>query len=600
MRKDNQQVNNSDNKSILQNSHDVSSSYKRNDCPLEYSIFSEIIDSSKEGIMILDESLTVLYANYTLLKICERNVEEVINERIYNINKIKVEFYKNIVMNIKQNKIWTGELEYRSKSGRMYSLSILGKSIISQRDLQTYYIVIFEDVTKLKESERDINYLKKYDILTQLPQKELFVKNLKDEIIRLEGTGKLVGVVTLGLDDFKFINEAMGHLSGDRLLRDVTRRLKTLDKKCFLARITGDEFGIILTECEDIKDIENRINHIQQLFCKAFVINDQEVFVTASIGISIYPLDALNANELIMNATSAQNFVKKNGKNDYKIYSKDISKNAYKRIEMIALLKHAVENNQFVLHYQPQVSLESGSVMGVEALIRWNHPKLGLVYPDKFIPLAEKTGLIIPMGEWVIREACRQNKIWHDSGFEELVVSVNLSALQFEKEDLVDVIVDALKTSGLDPKFLEVEITEGILMVNTDKAIQTLNDLKEIGVKIAIDDFGTGYSSLSYLKEFPIDRLKIDRSFIMGIPKEDNGAIANIIIELAKSLHLNVVAEGTETLDHIKFLKVRKCDTIQGYYFSKPVSGEGFTEILRDNKNFIVIVYNKTLEHIVK
>ncbi|ABK61495.1 MULTISPECIES: sensor domain-containing protein [Clostridium] len=584
MRKDNQQVNNSDNKSILQNSHDVSSSYKRNDCPLEYSIFSEIIDSSKEGIMILDESLTVLYANYTLLKICERNVEEVINERIYNINKIKVEFYKNIVMNIKQNKIWTGELEYRSKSGRMYSLSILGKSIISQRDLQTYYIVIFEDVTKLKESERDINYLKKYDILTQLPQKELFVKNLKDEIIRLEGTGKLVGVVTLGLDDFKFINEAMGHLSGDRLLRDVTRRLKTLDKKCFLARITGDEFGIILTECEDIKDIENRINHIQQLFCKAFVINDQEVFVTASIGISIYPLDALNANELIMNATSAQNFVKKNGKNDYKIYSKDISKNAYKRIEMIALLKHAVENNQFVLHYQPQVSLESGSVMGVEALIRWNHPKLGLVYPDKFIPLAEKTGLIIPMGEWVIREACRQNKIWHDSGFEELVVSVNLSALQFEKEDLVDVIVDALKTSGLDPKFLEVEITEGILMVNTDKAIQTLNDLKEIGVKIAIDDFGTGYSSLSYLKEFPIDRLKIDRSFIMGIPKEDNGAIANIIIELAKSLHLNVVAEGTETLDHIKFLKVRKCDTIQGYYFSKPVSGEGFTEILRDNK----------------
>ncbi|KGN03121.1 nitrogen fixation protein [Clostridium novyi A str. 4570] len=584
MRKNNQQVNNSDSKTILQNSHDVSSSYKRNDYQLEYSIFSEIIDSSKEGILILDESLTVLYANNTLLKMCERNIEDVVNKTIYNINKIKVEFYKNIVMNIKQNKIWTGELEYRSKSGKMYSLAISGKSIISQRDLQTYYIVIFEDVTKLKESERDINYLKKYDILTELPQKELFVKTLKDEIIRLEGTGKLVGVVTLGLDDFKFINEAMGHLCGDKLLKDVTRRLKTLDEKYFLARITGDEFGMILTECEDIKDIENRINDIQHLFSKAFIINDQEVFVTASIGISIYPLDALNANDLIMNATSAQNFVKKNGKNDYKIYSKDISKNAYKRIETIALLKHAVENNQFVLHYQPQVSLESGTVKGVEALIRWNHPKLGLVYPDKFIPLAEKTGLIIPMGEWVIREACRQNKIWHDSGFEDLVVSVNLSALQFEKEDLVDVIVDALKTSGLDPKFLEVEITEGILMVNTKKAIQTLNDLKDIGVKIAIDDFGTGYSSLSYLREFPIDRLKIDRSFIMGIPKEDNGAIANIIIELAKSLHLNVVAEGTETLDHINFLKVRKCDTIQGYYFSKPVSGEGFTEILRDNK----------------
>ncbi|KEH99420.1 nitrogen fixation protein [Clostridium botulinum C/D str. BKT12695] len=584
MRKNNQQVNNLDNKSILHDSHDISSSYKNNSEQLEYSIFSEIIEHSKEGIVILDEKLTVLYANCTFLKICERNIEEVRNKRIHDINKVKVEFYKNIVINVKRNKTWTGELEYTTKSGRTYSLAVLGKSIISERDLRAYYIVIFDDITKLKESERDINYLKKYDMLTELPQKELFIKNLKEEIIGLEGTGRLVGVLTLGLDDFKFINEAMGHSYGDELLKDVTRRLKTLDENYFLARITGDEFGMVLTDCENVEYIENRVNDIQQLFSKSFLINDQEVFVTASIGISIYPLDALNVNDLIMNATSAQNFVKKNGKNSYKIYSKDMNKNAYKRIEMIALLKHAVENNQFILYYQPQVSLESGNVMGVEALIRWNHPKLGLVYPDEFIPLAEKTGLIIPMGEWVIREACRQNKIWHDNGFENLVVSVNLSALQFEKEDLVDVIKDALRNSGLPPKFLEVEITEGILMVNTKQAIQTLNALKDIGVKIAIDDFGTGYSSLSYLKEFPIDRLKIDRSFIMGIPKEDNGAIANIIIELAKSLHLKVVAEGTETMEHINFLKVRKCDTIQGYYFSKPVPGDGFTRILKNNK----------------
>ncbi|QGU96616.1 EAL domain-containing protein [Clostridium bovifaecis] len=445
-----------------------------------------------------------------------------------------------------------------------------------------------EEMKERKRDQEDINYLKRYDILTGLPQKATFIEILESSINKAKYENRFIGIMTLGLDDFKFINEAMGHLSGDELLVQVARRLKEQIKDInALSRITGDEFAIILDNILNIEQIIATANSLLAIFSEPFIIQEKEIFITASIGISICPLDGINPETLIMNATSAQNHVKKNGKNNYQIYSKEMNENAYGKLEMITYLRHALEKEEFVLYYQPQVNLSTGIITGVEALIRWEHPKLGLVYPDKFISVAEKTGMILPISEWVIRKACEQNKKWHEEGNEELLVSVNLSAMQFKKKDLSKTINKILDYTGLSPKHLEVEITEGMLMENIEQAVQILSELKEIGVQVAIDDFGTGYSSLSYLREFPIDRLKIDRSFIMGIPDEDNGSIANIIIELAKSLNLKVVAEGVETENHMDFLKDRRCDEMQGYYFSRPLPAEKITQLLMDRKGLV-------------
>lgn len=442
-----------------------------------------------------------------------------------------------------------------------------------------------KEIKERKRSQENVDYLIKYDMLTGLPQKSLFMENLQALIKKAELEDKLIGLMTLGLDDFKFINEAMGYPSGDELLLQVSNRLKEeINDVQDLARITGDEFGIILYNITDIDEVVVIANKLLDIFSRPFMVQGKEIFITSSIGISIYPLDGSYAETLIKNATAAQNHVKKTGKNNYEIYSRKMNENAYEILEMISYLRHALEEEQFILHYQPQVSSDKGNINGMEALIRWNHPKLGLVYPDKFISLTEKTGMILYLSEWVIREACRQNKIWHDEGYKNLVVSINLSAAQFKKKNLSDTIKDILKKTKLPPEYLEIEITEGMLMEDVQQAVEIMLELKEIGVKVAIDDFGTGYSSLNYLRNFPIDRLKIDRSFIMGIPHEDDGAIAKIIIDLANSLNLKVVAEGVETEEQLNFLKIRKCDSIQGYYFSKPLPLDKIEALLSENK----------------
>lgn len=571
------------------NLKDTSGLYYNGKMYFEYSVFFEIIEFSKNGAVILNTDFEILYVNSIFTRIIGYSKKQLIGKRITDISEDNMYIFTNILQNIKNKKVWTGEIKYIDKEHREHFFSVETKIIEDVNCKEQYYIWNFTDITDLKSFQKSINYLKEYDALTGLLKKWMFIRKLQQRIKKLEGKNKLLAVVTLGLDDFKFINDVMGHLYGDKLLKNISIRLQNIDKNYILSRITGDEFAIILTECNSVKEIEKMIEKVNLVFLNEFIIKQQEVFVTASIGVSIYPIDSLNANDLIMNAISAQHYVKKNGKDNYKMYSEDISKSACERMEMIAMLRHAVDNGEFVLAYQPQVNLMSGNVIGVEALIRWKHPTMGLIYPDKFIPLAEKTGLIVPMGRWVIAEACKQNKVWHDCGFQSLIVSINLSAIEFEKKDLVDNIKHELNKYKLSPEYLEIEITESVLMEDIDQAIKTLCELKKIGIKIAIDDFGTGYSSLNYLKEFPIDRLKIDKSFITGIPNKDNGSIASIIIELAKSLDLKVVAEGTETEDHVKFLKEKQCDTIQGYYFSKPISKENFTHILKDGKSLYKI-----------
>lgn len=438
-----------------------------------------------------------------------------------------------------------------------------------------------EEIRERKRDQENINYLKRYDALTGLLQKSAFIEILEDDITRAKKDNSFIGVMTLGLDDFRFINEAMGHMAGDEILVQVSKRLKKQIKNLnALSRITGDEFAIIVDNILNIDQLVYIANELLEIFSEPFIIQGKEIFMTASIGITVYPLDGMNAEMLIKNAVSAQNHVKENRKNNYQIYSKKMNENAYEMLEMITYLKYAIENEEFVLYYQPQVNIKTGNITGVEALIRWEHPKLGLIYPDKFIPLAEKTGIILPISEWTIKKACEQNKKWHDEGYKDLMVSVNLSAVEFNKKNLSKTIKKILKSTGLSPNYLEVEITERMLMENIEQAVQILTELKEIGVQVAIDDFGTGYSSLAYLREFPIDRLKIDRSFIMGIPSEDNGSIANIIIELAKTLNLKVIAEGVETENHINFLREKNCDEVQGYYFSKPVPPGKVSQLL--------------------
>lgn len=549
------------------------------------SLTYEVIGSSKEAIFIADSNRKIIYINKAFSKITGYNKNEIVDNYVEEMHFCKLDKYNEVIEAIKENGFWMGEFTDINKNGEEYPVFLSLKRVVSEESNECYYVGIFEDLTRAKEDEENINYLKKHDVLTGLPGKSLISERLNSLIHDVSRANKIIGVMTLGLDDFKFINEAMGHTSGDILLMELAKRLRGFIKdEDTIARITGDEFAIVLEEVVNINQITNMADSLLTIFHKPFRIKGRDIFITASIGISIYPVDGLNAEMLIMNATSAQNHVKKNGKNNYQFYYRKMNEDAFGNLEMTTSLRKAIEREEFVLYYQPQVDLNTGEVAGMEALIRWNHPKFGLLFPDRFIALAERTGLIAEISNWVLKEACRQNKKWHEEGYDNLSISVNLSAMEFIKKDLAKNVKHIVEETKLSPQFVEVEITEGILMGNVEQSIEILTELKNIGVRIAIDDFGTGYSSLNYLRQFPIDRLKIDRSFIMGIPETDNGAIAKIIIELAKSLGLKVVAEGVESKYHVTFLKERNCDEIQGYYFSKPIPVDKMDELLKNKK----------------
>lgn len=572
------------NRIYSQNIQLVKENIERKKAEMNLLLTSEVIENTREAILILDNNANIIYVNKFFIETTGYLEEEIINKHIRNVGKVNDQIYNEICKKVESDCFWSGEIYNIKKNGDRYPISLSVKSIKSEFDNKIHYIIIFQDLTTIKANEENINYLKQYDILTKLPKKSIFVNKLNEVIKEARESNKVAAVMTLGLDDFKFINEAIGHILGDEVLVKVSERLREHIKDIeSLARITGDEFGIILNNINKMGCTIAKAKEILGIFREPFMIEGKEIFITASIGISIFPIDGQDSETLIMNAVAAQNNVKKKGKNNYQIYSKKMNEDAFEKLEMITSLRHAAENKEFILHYQPQVDLETGTISGMEALIRWNHPKLGFIYPDKFISLAEKTGIIVPISEWVIEEACMQNKKLHDMGYDYLVVAVNLSPLQFQKKNLAKTIKNILKKTRLSPEYLEIEITEGILMENIEEAIEILLELKEIGVKISIDDFGTGYSSLNYLREFPIDKLKIDRSFIKGIPTKDKGAIANIIIQLAKSLNLKVTAEGSETKEQVEFLKMRRCDEIQGYYFSKPLSKKEFTKLLMDN-----------------
>jgi diguanylate cyclase (GGDEF)-like protein/PAS domain S-box-containing protein len=469
------------------------------------------------------------------------------------------------------------------ESGTKIWISISGEPVFDSADVFQGYRGVGKEITERKIDEERIQFLANHDALTALPNRAMFTEVLNIAIENARRYHRNFAVLFIDLDRFKIINDTLGHEAGDKLLQEMGKRLtQTVRSSDVVARLGGDEFVILVQEVSESKQVATVARKILAAVVQPMTMQGQECRVTASVGICMYPADAQDEQALMKNADIAMYRAKEDGKNNYKFYSQEINVHSFERMALESSLRRGLERNEFLLHYQAKLDLNTGRITGVEALVRWQHPDLGMVPPAQFIPLAEETGLIVPLGRWVLNTACAQNVAWQKQGLPALSMAVNLSARQFADDDLVDDIKQALAVTGIAPELLELELTESMVIQNTERASKVLADIKKLGVRLAIDDFGVGYSSLSHLKRFPIDTLKVDRSFIRDIPQDpEDRAITEAIIAMGKSLKLTVVAEGVETLDQQNFLRDHDCDEMQGFYFSKPITSDQFADLLR-------------------
>lgn len=447
----------------------------------------------------------------------------------------------------------------------------------------THFVAALYDITSMKRYEAELEFQANRDVLTGLVNRNMLRKVLEEAMAYAERYQRSLWVVFVDLDRFKFVNDTLGHKAGDLLLKTVAGRLRGAVRDTdTIARLGSDEFVIVMSEYTDVGLDTRNLQRIQAAIAAPMTIEGHTFFPTCSIGVAAYPDDGRDAEILVKHADIAMYRAKQSGRDNYQFYTPAMNEQALERLRIEGDLRLALERNEFLLHYQPKIDLRSGDILGMEALIRWQHPELGMVSPARFISLAEETGLILPIGSWVIRTACEQTKAWQDAGWTNLRVSVNLSVRQFVQKDLVSSIEAVLKDTGLAADFLEIELTESLVMTDVEHAIGILRQLKELGVHLSIDDFGTGYSSLSYLKRFPIDVLKIDQSFIRDLTVDaDDAAITVSIISLAHSLKLHVIAEGVETQAQLSYLRHHGCDAMQGYLFSPPVPAARFEELLQ-------------------
>jgi diguanylate cyclase (GGDEF)-like protein len=444
-----------------------------------------------------------------------------------------------------------------------------------------------EQITERNRAEEQLNYLAYHDVLTTLPNRSLFKDRLAQALLVAERDRQMLAVLLLSLDQFKNISDTLGPAMADRLICDVAARLKSGTREGdTLAYWGGDEFVLLLTQVTGADDAVEIAQRVQLILEPRIDLDSHEVHLTASIGIGLSPVDGQDDESLMKNAGAALFQAKEHDGNTYRFYTADMNAKALKRLTLENKLRRAIERNEFIVYYQPKVDINTWQIVGAEALVRWKDPELGLVSPAEFIPLAEETGLIVPIGNWVSKTACAQTKQWHSEGFDCLGISVNLCARQFQEQDLVSTVIEILEQSELEPKYLELEITESSIMTNADFAVKVLTELKQMGIRVSVDDFGTGFSSLGYLKRLPIDILKIDQSFVRDVSTDpDDAALVMAIITLAHNLRLKVIAEGVETEEQLRILRLLRCDEIQGYLFSKPLPADEFRELLIREQN---------------
>ncbi|ADJ28420.1 bifunctional diguanylate cyclase/phosphodiesterase [Nitrosococcus watsonii] len=549
---------------------------------------AKVFESTVEGVIITDTQAYIVDVNEAFTHITGITRAEIMGQHLSRLQpkQGKPISFQRIRRSIKSTGQWQGELWSQRKNGELYPLWVTANAVRNSQEAITHFVAIFSDITLRKQTEQRLYHLAHHDALTGLPNRSLFLDRLEHAIHHAQRHDHRLAVLFIDLDRFKFVNDTLGHPIGDSLLKQVAERMRlNVRAEDTIARLGGDEFTVIIENFTDTSALSLIAQKIIEACKEPFNIKGKELFISASIGISLYPEDGHEANMLLQHADAAMYRAKKRGKSCYQFFTTDINTAATEQLALENLLREALARKEFQLYYQPIIDLESGAIVSVEALIRWLDPQLGLISPDTFIPLAEETGLILPLGEWVLLTACTQASIWNQCNPYPIRIAINLSAHQLEQADFSERVSKILKKTALLPHHLELELTESMLINRMESSLKTLNTLKKMGCRLSLDDFGTGYSSLAYLKRFPIDTVKIDRSFVQDISIDpDDAAITTAVTTMAHSLKRKVIAEGVETREHVDFLNKINVDEAQGYFISHPLPASDLSQLLKERR----------------
>ncbi|WP_122667370.1 phosphodiesterase DibA [Pseudomonas viridiflava] len=537
-----------------------------------------VFDSTLEGVVVTDSQGQIVHVNRAFMEITGYQLDEVlgVNPSKFKSGRHGPEFYRQMYRSILSAGQWSGEIWNRRKSGEIYPQWQSIRSVKGDTGEIKHFVAVFSDITAIKRSEQDLLQLAHYDPLTDLPNRLLFIDRTTQALSNARANKRGCALLLIDLDHFKNINDSLGHNVGDEVLKAVAERLKSLfDADMTLARLGGDEFALLIENCQQVVQVAGYAQRILDGFKAPFLLGNQQLFISASVGISLFPGDASNPAQLLRNADSALFKAKGDGREAYALYTEELTAHAQQRVHLASELRRAIERHELRVFYQPIHNLHTSRILGVEALVRWEHPERGLVPPGEFIPIAEQSGLIGDIDAWVLSTSCQQMCDWLAAGVDISFVAVNISSRLFGSGHLVEQVAKVLRDTGLNPAHLELEVTESAVMEDPDQAIEQMHRLRDLGLSLAIDDFGTGYSSLLRLKRMPVQKLKIDQGFVAGLPgDEDDIAIVRVIIALAQSMGMRVLAEGIETVDQAAFLLANECAMGQGYWFARPMPAE--------------------------
>ncbi|MDL2182726.1 EAL domain-containing protein [Pseudomonas sp. ChxA] len=537
-----------------------------------------VFDCTREGVLVTDAQGLIVHVNRAFMEITGYSREDVMGERpsLFKSGRHSSSFYQQMFQTLERTGEWSGEIWNRRKSGEIYPQWQTIRVIHNDQGQVSHYVAVFSDISAIKDSEHELAHLAHHDPLTDLPNRLLFTDRAEQALASAQVHKRGCALLLMDLDHFKIINDSLGHNVGDQLLKAVGERLKGLfGPGVTLARLGGDEFAVLAESCPQVVQAAALAQRMLDAMKEPFVFDGNQLFISASIGISLFPSDALSAEQLLRNADSALFKAKSAGREGYALYTEELTAHAQHRVEIASELRRALDQQELRVYYQPVHDLQDSRLVGVEALVRWQHPERGLVPPGEFIPIAERTGLIADIDAWVMDQACRQMGQWLADGAPLSFIAVNVSSRLFARRELYEQVAQVLHTTGLDPAYLELEVTESAVMEDPEVALEQLHRLRELGLRLAIDDFGTGYSSLLRLKRLPVQKLKIDQGFVAGLPwDEDDAAIVRVVIALAKSMGMQVHAEGIEQVEQARFLLEQECDLGQGYWFGRPVPAQ--------------------------